>query len=149
MKKSGFRNKDYLKIALIWSLVAFFFLVQNYVQAIANDRSFQIFGYTKHQLSNFWLWALMTPLVFSLLTYLGRKESQLFKFAIFLFCGVLISIVHSFIFNLTSIELRYNILEIEQLKGYLTLEGLLPIAISGFFSSFLTFVLFTGAIHAW
>jgi len=141
--------KTIVQIFLFWSIVAIFFVVQNYVQAIANDRPFPVSGYSIHQLSNFWLWALFTPMVFKLVDYIKHGNSRIKKVSGFLLSGSILSILHSFVFNLISIELRYTILEIEQLKGYLTFQGLLPIAVSGFFSSFLTFILLTGAIYAW
>ena len=148
-KKTYPSFKTIIQIFLFWSLVAIFFVVQNYVQAIANDRPFPIAGYSIHQLSNFWLWAFFTPIVLKFVDYTKEGNSRIKKAAWFLLSGTILSILHSFVFNLISIELRYTILEIEQLKGYLTFQGLLPIAVSGFFSSFLTFILLTGAIYAW
>lgn len=103
------RWTKYTVIFLVWTLLGMYFVVQNYIYSASTDRGFDWVQNINYRLSNYWMWALFTPLVY----YLTRKfkfenPRRLKNIFIVILLGIGISFAHSFLSILLSITLNWS-----------------------------------------
>ncbi|MEO8665132.1 MAG: histidine kinase [Ignavibacteria bacterium] len=100
MPESAMLSKRWVKWGLIffvWSLLAVFFVTQNFIYSINTDKPFDWGQALSYRLSSYWIWALLTPLVL-LIADKYKLEKKYFpkNILMLLFFGILISVFQSF-----------------------------------------------------
>lgn len=138
----------YGTIFLIWTMLGVFFVVQNYIYSVNTDRGFDWIQSLNYRLSNYWMWAFFTPLVF-FLTKKFRIDTPHRSRNIFIMIalGIVISFVHSFLSILFSMILNWSFGKIPE--GVFARMQIAKVAIiGGSFDSLFMYCIIIGIIYS-
>ena len=88
----------FLLLLLLWGVLGFFFVIQQYIYSANNDNPFDWFTNLTYRLPTYLLWAIFTPVIYSVTNkFTFTKKSLLKNITVLIFSGFLISILHRFL----------------------------------------------------
>ncbi len=133
-----------LLIFLIWTFLALFFFAQDYFFSYATDRSFNIWTNLSLQLSNFYTWAILVPLIMFLAkNFRIERKNWLRNLTVHLSAGIIIALFHRYFSIVAYLFITSNEVLKDGFPKFLNLK-----IIGGSFNSFIIYWLILGIYYS-
>lgn len=101
------RSVNFLLQLLMWSILGFFFVMQQYIYSASNNNPFNWFDNLSYRLPTYLLWAIFTPFVYFVAERINFKKKFLVKNIFVLsLLGIAVSIIHRFTAILLTFYIR-------------------------------------------
>lgn len=137
----------FIKSFGFWIIVALYFILQNYIESLPSGREFPLLGYSIHQICNFSLWAILTPIILVFYRKIELDKSIIKKLSLIIVFGFSLSLIHSFAHNIISLSLRSRIVD-ANFSQYLFPDKIFQIGIASTFNSFTTYILLIAGVYS-